>query len=168
MFNKIIIVIIAAAVIILGGYFLIRSLLSSEPDYKTYSPPSASEVTPTSPAPTTPTAASPESPPADQNTIIYTDSGYSPNTLTVKTGTTVIFKNESSKSMWPASATHPSHRVYSGTSLDKHCPDISGTAFDACAGILPGNFWSFRFDKIGEWKYHNHLSPSYFGAITVE
>lgn len=155
MFNKIIIIIAAVVVILLGGYFLLRN-----------QPPSKTAPDSSEPAAQTPTA--PETPEADQNIVVYTDSGYSPNAFTVKAGTTVIFKNESSKSMWPASAMHPSHRVYSGTPLEEHCPDTALTAFDACTGILPGNSWTFLFDKTGTWKYHDHLSPSYFGSIVVE
>ena len=100
--------------------------------------------------------------------VTYTDAGYSPVALTVKKRETVTFKNQSSRSMWTASAMHPTHRVYSGTSLDEHCPDAAGTAFDACKGFLPGESWSFKLDKTGIWKYHDHLNPGVFGSITVE
>lgn len=103
----------------------------------------------------------------EEKIVIYSDVGYSPNTLTIKNGEIVIFKNQSAKTMWPASAMHPSHRVYSGTSLDEHCPDTADIAFDACQGFLPDETWSFRFDKIGEWKYHDHLNPGDFGTIVV-
>ena len=103
----------------------------------------------------------------EEKVIIYTDTGYSPNTLTIKNGETVVFKNQSSKTMWPASAMHPSHRVYGGTSLEEHCPDTTGVAFDACKGFLPSGIWSFKFDKVGEWKYHDHLNSGDFGTIVV-
>jgi hypothetical protein len=54
---------------------------------------------------------------------------------------------------------HLSHRVYSGTSLNEHCSDISGATFDACKGFLRGEGWSFTFNKIGTWEYHDHLNP---------
>lgn len=110
----------------------------------------------------------PQTQPETQNIVIYTDSGYSPNTLRVKVGTVVTFKNQSSRAMWPASALHPTHAVYSGTSLTEHCPDTKGIAFDACTGIQPGNSWSFTFNKKGTWKYHDHLNPSFTGTIIVE
>ena len=106
--------------------------------------------------------------PENMNQIIYTDGGYSPQTLTIKKDETVTFSNQSSQSMWPASAMHPSHRVYDETSLDEHCPDTDSTAFDACAGILPNGNWIFKFNKIGDWKYHDHLSPSQYGTVVVE
>jgi len=70
--------------------------------------------------------------------------------------------------MWPASAMHPTHTVYSGTSLVQHCPDEEKVAFDACQGIEPGDSWTFTFKKDGNWKYHDHIAPSFFGSITVE
>lgn len=106
--------------------------------------------------------------PEAQNIVTYTDSGYSPRTLKVKVGETVTFKNQSLQAMWPASDFHPTHRVYSGTSLQEHCPDTTGTAFDACTEIQPGDSWSFTFNKQGTWKYHDHLSPSHTGTIIVE
>lgn len=106
--------------------------------------------------------------PVPENIIVYSDSGYSPSKITIKTGDKVIFKNESSDKMWTASAVHPFHSVYSGTSLEKHCPDTEGVSFDECEGIQPGESWSFKFDKKGEWGYHNHLETSHFGKIIVE
>lgn len=103
-----------------------------------------------------------------QNIIIFSDSGYSPNTLYIKVGTNVVFKNQSSKAMWPASDFHPTHSLYSGTTLSEHCPDTQGIAFDACTGIQPGDSWNFTFNKKGKWKYHDHLNPAYTGIIIVE
>lgn len=103
-----------------------------------------------------------------QNIITYSDSGYAPASLKVKEGEAVIFKNESSKSMWTASGAHPTHRLYDGTSLSEHCPSGANSAFDACKAILPADSWSFTFTKKGTWKYHNHLNPTNTGSIVVE
>lgn len=102
-----------------------------------------------------------------KNVVALTDAGYSPAVLTIQKGETVVFKNESSDSMWTASAMHPTHTAYSGTSLDQHCPDTAGTAFDACRAYLPGGSWSFVFNKVGSWKYHNHLNTVQWGTIVV-
>ena len=164
--NKIITVIIVV-VLLVGGYFFYQSIPSTSktPNEQTTSQPSeleqpSGEEILQAPSEQTPTA--------NENVITYTDSGYSPNTLTIKNGETVIFKNQSSSSMWPASAMHPTHRLYSDTSLDEHCPDTTNSAFDACTGFLPGESWSFKFDKTGNWKYHDHLNTKNFGAIIVE
>jgi plastocyanin len=171
--NKTIVAIVIIAVVIVGGYFLIfRGAPQPTPSV---SQPSNQQPITQSPAsePSVPERPS-QQPPASQapavkeKVVTYTNSGYSPNTLTIKKGETVTFKNQSSRSMWPASAIHPTHRVYSGTSLDEHCPDTTGTAFDACKGYLPGESWSFTFNKAGTWKYHDHLNPGATGTIVVE
>ena len=97
-----------------------------------------------------------------ESVITYTDDGYSPSDLEIKAGETVVFKNESSQSMWPASAMHPTHKDYPTTG------GCLGSAFDGCMGVQPGDSWSFKFDIAGNWKYHDHLSPKNFGAIIVK
>ncbi len=100
--------------------------------------------------------------------VIYTDSGYSPSEITIKLGDTVVFKNQSSGGMWTASGMHPTHTLYSGTSLDQHCPDQQNISFDECTSVNSGGSWSFTFEKAGTWAYHNHLKINYFGKIIVE
>lgn len=95
-------------------------------------------------------------------TITATDSGYSPSTITIKVGDTVIFKNGGSQPVWTASAAHPTHRAYPTTG------GCIGSTFDACQGIPPGQSWSFKFDIAGSWKYHNHLNPGQTGTIVVQ
>lgn len=193
MSNKsIIVVVIFILVLGVAGYFYFKksavetSLLNQEPQLPQSPQPQSQESQPlpeatiqTTTEVTTQTitqtttenvtsGTQPESQSEVQNVVIYTDSGYSPRTLKVKVGEIVTFKNQSSQAMWPASAMHPSHTVYSGTSLSEHCPDTTGTAFDACTGIQPGNSWSFTFNKKGNWKYHDHLNPSFTGTIIVE
>ena len=99
---------------------------------------------------------------AESSVVTYTDAGYSPATLRIKKGDTVTFKNQSSQSMWTASAVHPTHRAYPTTG------GCLGSTFDACAGIQPGDSWSFKFDISGTWKYHDHLNPDNTGTIIVE
>ncbi len=103
-----------------------------------------------------------------KNIVVLTNTSYSPNSLTIAKGTTVVFKNESNTQMWTASAMHPSHTAYSGTALSDHCPDVNNASFDACRGYEPGESWSFTFNKVGTWKYHNHMNPSAWGSVTVQ
>lgn len=103
-----------------------------------------------------------------EDIITKTDAGYSPSSITVKNGETVTWKNQSAQPTWPASAMHPTHTVYGGTTLSEHCPDTANTSFDACQGVASGGSWSFTFDKAGAWKYHDHLNPSHFGTVNVE
>lgn len=86
--------------------------------------------------------------------ITFSGTAFSPSTLTIKNGDIVVFKNNSDKDFWPASAPHPSHTNY---------PE-----FDAKAAIAPGKTFQFKFTKVGAWGFHDHLTPSAFGKITVE
>lgn len=94
--------------------------------------------------------------------VKFTDSGFLPKEISIKAGDVVVFENESAKSMWPASAMHPTHAVYPTTG------GCLGSTFDACKGVLPSDSWSFKFDIVGNWKYHDHLTPKFFGAIDVK
>ena len=93
--------------------------------------------------------------------ISYTDSGFSPANVTIKKGDTIKYVNNSSKEMWPASAMHPSHNAYPETG------GCIGSKFDACARIKTGATYSFTFNQVGSWGYHDHISPNFFGKITV-
>ena len=86
--------------------------------------------------------------------ISMTSNGFEPNTVTIKAGETVTFVNNDSIERWPASAFHPTHQELPG--------------FDAIGGVAPGASYSFTFTEVGTWKFHDHLNPSVFGAITVE
>lgn len=107
-------------------------------------------------------APSPAPQPPAQSVVGYTDSGFSPSTLTVPKGTTVTFVNKSSKNVWPASAIHPVHKAYPTTG------GCIGSTFDACRMLAPGEEWPFIFDIAGSWKYHNHISPGQTGTIVVQ
>jgi len=105
-------------------------------------------------------------PPASDNVIKITANGFEPKTLTVKAGDTVTFVNEDSDKHWPASAMHPTHTVYPGSDVKKCGSDES--IFDACKGLEQGESFSFTFNEIGSWGYHDHLRASTTGKIVVE
>jgi plastocyanin len=94
------------------------------------------------------------SPEVTTHEITFSGTSYSPSTLTIKNGDVVVFKNNSDKNFWPASAMHPDHLIY---------PE-----FDAKQGVAPGETYQFKFTKTGAWGFHDHLTPSAFGKITVE
>ncbi len=94
-------------------------------------------------------------------TVSVTDEGFSPRELTIKKGDKVVWVNKTERGVWPASAIHPTHEVY---------PEKGGciaSAFDACRGLKNGESWSFIFNFIGSWKYHDHLNPSMTGVVEV-
>lgn len=86
--------------------------------------------------------------------VNYTSSGFEQKSITVNKGQTVKFINNSSSAMWVASAFHPTHDVY---------PE-----FDQLKGVSGGGTYSFTFDKVGTWNYHNHLKASDFGSVEVK
>lgn len=100
--------------------------------------------------------------------VTYLDSGYSPNTVKIKKGDTVIWKNQSKFSVWTASAVHPTHKIYPGSGMEMCGMNTLVAIFDACKGFSSGESWDFRFNEQGTWKYHNHLQPNHAGTIIVE
>lgn len=99
--------------------------------------------------------------------ITYTGNNYSPSTITIFTGETVTFVNKSTRDMWPASALHPTHTIYPNSDIEKCGATEKEAIFDACRGIPQGESWSFTFNEIGEWEYHDHLNPRSNGTIIV-
>ena len=96
--------------------------------------------------------------------VTYSTAGFSPSEVTVKKGGTVTWTNTSGGDMWVATGPHPAHTGYSGTALAAHCPDTTGTALDQCAN---GSTYTFTFDKVGIWPYHNHSASTKFGKVIV-
>jgi plastocyanin len=86
-------------------------------------------------------------------TITYTDLGFSPRDVTIDQGDTVVFENRSTKAFWPASDNHPDHLIY---------PE-----FDSKKPVQIGALYSFVFERVGAWKFHNHSKAIYGGTITV-
>ena len=85
--------------------------------------------------------------------VNYSNSGFDPVEITVKVGETVTWKNDSDKAMSVASDSHPVHEKYPG--------------FDQLNSVNRGGEYSFIFNRIGVWGYHNHLSPADSGQVTV-
>ena len=102
-------------------------------------------------------------------TVTYTDTGFSPASVTVTEGQTVTWVNQSSKQMWVASARHPDHTVYDSSTKDAHCAAgyTGAVPFDECKGDTAGASYSFTFTKAGDWKYHNHVNAADFGTVVV-
>lgn len=145
--------VIIALIVIAGGWYL----LSVQP---AQAPTTDTAVPQQSAAGTLPAG-------AEDVTVTYTDQGFAPASVTVAPGMKVVFVNQSSGGMWVASGVHPSHAVYSGTTLREHCPDTANTAFDSCSAVPPGSSYSFTFEKVGTWGYHDHLNASRTGSVTV-
>lgn len=103
----------------------------------------------TSPSTSTSTNSNSQTPAA---TVTYSTSGFSPASVTVKSGDTVAIKNTSSQALQMDSNPHPAHT--DDTDLN--------------VGSVPtGQTVTFTVTKKGTFGFHNHLNPSDTGSITV-
>ncbi len=101
------------------------------------------------------------------HTIDITSMGFSPATLEINNGDIVTFINRDSESHWPASDVHPSHTAYPGSSISKCGSAEANRIFDACKDLNEGERYSFTFNEIGPWRYHDHRNPGMRGTIVV-
>lgn len=100
-------------------------------------------------------------------TVTYDGSAFSPASVTIAKGGTVAFTDTAAATMWVASGMHPVHSGYDSTTMSEHCaPGYTGPApFDQCKA---GASYSFTFDKVGSWGYHDHKNASAFGKVVVQ
>lgn len=100
--------------------------------------------------------------------VSYTTTGFSPQNVTINSGDTVTFVNNSGgRPMWVAGDEHPTHTEYDSTSRATHCAaGYSGpTPFDQCG---TGDSYSFTFNKAGSFNFHNHSAAQFGGTVTVQ
>lgn len=90
--------------------------------------------------------------PSERMTITFTDDGFEPSELTVKKGTVIAIKNESSRSVQFSSDDHPAHRDNTEMNMNS---------------LAPGESSSYTATAVGEWGYHDHIDESKTGTITV-
>lgn len=90
--------------------------------------------------------------PSERMLITYTDNGFEPGAITVKKGTVITVKNESSKDVQFSSADHPTHRENTEMNLRT---------------LSPGESDSYTASEPGTWGYHDHLDESMTGTVTV-
>lgn len=101
-------------------------------------------------------------------TIEFIISGYSPSSITINSGDSVTFLNTISTETWPATNQHPSHTIYPGSDID-HCGTSEElSTFDACGGLGQGESYTFTFNEVGNWNYHDHLWVGNSGTIIVQ
>lgn len=86
-------------------------------------------------------------------TITYSNSGFSPSTTTVKSGSTVAIKNTSSSDMRLQSNPHPTHTDDTDLNI--------GT-------VAAGQTKSFTVTNKGTFGFHNHLNPGDTAKITIQ
>jgi plastocyanin len=88
------------------------------------------------------TAAAPAAPP----TVRMANDAFTPTTLTVSTGTTVLFVNRDE---------------------DAHTVTAVNGAFDS-KGLDTNGHWSYTFNKPGSYRYFCELHPFMKGTIVVK
>lgn len=133
--TKIIIVVIILLAIGLIGYLALQKQTPSN---------STSTTTTNSSSTNSQTAAS---------VIKYTSSGFSPSSITIKSGQSVTFENDSSSLLQVDSNPHPIHTENTELNI---------------GSIAVGQQQSVVLTKTGSWGYHNHLNPTDTGTIIVQ
>lgn len=157
---------IIAILIILGGagwYYYSTTAPAATTDTNVTVTTNTNATTTTSTPTSTPAAtASPTN-----TTVRYTAAGFTPSTVTVAKGSSVTFINESGADMWVASAEHPDHMSFDGTTRSTHCgANYTGPKpFDQCAKT---NSYTFTFTKSGTFNYHNHSESEDVGTVIVQ
>jgi plastocyanin len=90
----------------------------------------------------------------EEAAIVLTEDGFIPRDILISPGTKVTFTSTRENQFWPASNTHPSHGIF---------PD-----FDPKRPLESDESWSFTFDRVGNWGYHDHIRSYFTGIIYVE
>lgn len=166
MSTKNIVMLVVVIVLILGGaYYFTRGTTNAPVAAPATSTATTSQ---SAPAPKTPEPSAPV--PVATNMIEITANGFLPSAIKVKAGDTVTWTNKDSAPHWPATAAHPTHLAYPGSDIKKCGTAAQSGIFDACKGLATGESYSFKFDQVGAWKYHDHLKAAapFFGSVTVE
>jgi len=143
-------VIAIIVIVILGalGYFFF-----AKDQYKTNEPAATTQNKQATPSTSKSTDREKPKETTSEDKVTYTDSGFSPQSLTVKGGTEVTFVNSSSETVDVESNPHPSHTDNSQLNV--------GT-------INPGGSAKATLTTSGIWGYHNHPNGAEGGTIVVE
>jgi plastocyanin len=86
-------------------------------------------------------------------TITYSDEGFSPSKITVKSGENIAIKNASASDMQFDSDPHPVHTNDPELNVDL---------------VSPGHTMILTVHTKGTFGYHNHLNPGDTGTIVVQ
>ena len=100
--------------------------------------------------------------------IRYVDGVYVPDVVHIAAGQKVVWVNEDAgRSFWPASNIHPTHSAYPGSAIEKCGTGEQVGVFDACAALPSGAEYSFVFERVGQWRFHDHINPRATGMVIV-
>lgn len=86
-------------------------------------------------------------------TIVYTNTGFVKQTITVGAGDTVHVQNDSDNTLDFSSDDHPTHREQPILNL---------------GDIAPGQSKTLVMNTTGTWGFHNHDNAAHTGTLVVE
>jgi plastocyanin len=92
--------------------------------------------------------------PTSSSEITISNQGFTPQTLRIKAGTQVTWKNTDKKPHHIVSDPHPTHTAY---------PDMNDQE-----ALNTNESYAFVFDSAGTYTYHDHINPKFTGTIVVE
>lgn len=149
--KKILVVLVVLAVIGAGAWLIIDKSKDDNSTDTTSTTNSQKAEDDSSDMPSEPSLASDNATVAA--TITYTNNGFEPGNVTVKSGDTVEIKNDSSRPLQMDSDPHPEHT---------DDPELN-------VGVVsPGKSQKFTLTTKGTWGYHNHLNSTDQGKVNVE
>ena len=90
---------------------------------------------------------------AVDNEVVIMNASFNPSILTIKKGESVTWTNRDRYQRWVISDPHPQHDAL---------PDLDS------GKLLLNDSWSYTFNEVGEWGYHDELNPIKKGIIIVE
>ncbi len=143
--KKVVIILVIVVAVAAGAFALTRKSDNNTATNSSANPTSGDQAQTASPSPSSSQSAA--------AIITYSDSGFSPSSITVKSGDTVTIKNTSSNGLQLDSDPHPIHT--DDTDLNV------GT-------VATGQSQTFTVTKKGTFGYHNHLNPSDKGEIVIQ
>lgn len=147
--------IIIILVLVVGAItFGLMQMGEDDPVDEPVTPTNQSQDTANTPSDTsTPTGNDEDEAEPKTTTVTYTDN-FNPSPVTINAGDSVKFVNNSQREIQPASADHPVHNEYPG--------------FESPSDIQPGDSWTFTFDRVGTWEYHDHNLETKGGIVIVQ
>ena len=94
--------------------------------------------------------------------ITYTDAGFDRPNVTIPRGATVTWissRADSQRPTWIASDVHPEHTRY---------PEFDQGRTLGYEPLPQDKIYTFKFEKVGRWEYHDHYDPDKKGVVTVQ
>lgn len=151
--SAVLITIVVVVALIAGAFALTRKSNTVGTKPTTQAPADSTNTSETSDTPAQPTDQQAANLANAEATITYNGSGFSLNKVTVKSGSTITIKNDSTKPLDFASDPHPVHTANAELNV---------------GSVAAGQSKTFTVTKTGTFGYHNHDSPGEKGTITVE